>query len=82
VYELVAPVAIKDFHYSKMDPVPWHQSKRFNSSMMMRALCNKKEKYIIFCQEMEEDKSKMAAQDSHIPSSDNRNPCEVRVTRD
>jgi len=63
VYESVAPTAIKDFHYSKMDPVPLHQSKWFNSSMMMRALCNNKEEYIIFCQEMKEDKSKKAAQD-------------------
>ena len=46
-----------------MDPVPLHQSKWFDSSMMMRALCNNKEEYIIFCQEMEEDKSKKPAQD-------------------
>jgi len=50
--------------------------------MMMRALCNNKEEYIIFCQEMEEDKSKKPAQDWHIPSRDNSTPCEVRVTRD
>ena len=50
--------------------------------MVMRALCNKKEEYIIFCQEMEEDKSKKAAQDCHIASRDNSTPCEVRVTGD
>jgi len=42
-------------------PVSQHLSKRFNSSMMMRALCSKKEKrrkkkeFNIFCQDLEDE---------------------------